>query len=168
MPAEICYGFWGDSLIYVTRERLDKYVSYVKILKTLDKAKTLADVLINTNVSSLEQFLSKELDFWWEQQNPTSDRSREVNELPNLDLISIYSLFEYDYIDLLDDSSKDSELPTQISDLAIYGEISPATGYNPYSWDNSTLGQLQFISEQIDFKLTDESSLIANLYHTFW
>lgn len=168
MSTEICYGFWGDSLIYVTRERLNKYSQYVSLIKALDKAHKWDELLKQINITYIEESLSTELDFWWERQNPESDRGRQVNELPDLDTISIYSLFEYDYIDLLDDPSKDPGLPAQIQNLATYEQTSPMTGYNPIDWDHNTLDQVQLIAKQLDFKLSDESLLIADLYNTFW
>ena len=168
MTSEICFGFWGESLIFVTRERLDSYRVYIETLSALNKARTWELVLADTNRESLEQDWSNELDVWWQQEHPDAEREREAYELPGPDHVSIHSLFEHDCIDLLDDSAADPGLPAQIIALARYPETSPMTGYDPYEWDPSAVALAELITQQLNLKLCDESDLISTLHDSIW
>ena len=168
MGKEVCFGRWAGSLVYVTRERLDTYAAYIELLALLQTASSWDEVLAVCPVEELERSWGRQLDIWWRNQFPDAEDDRPPFGLPGLEHVSVSSLFESGYIDHLDDSAADPELPVEVSELANFRVASPVTGYEPYEWEPSTVGALEAAAERLGLRVTDESKFIEYLTGKLW
>ena len=162
MSNEICFGRWFGDFLIVSRERLDQFVEWDRLIRRALKADSWGELLIDTDWETVERVLGSTLDSVWWSQDPSPEEDRGEGERPPI--LSLTAIFErVDTLEMLNDLSSDPWLPPAIGELAEYLETSPATGYDPVQWHEGDLQEVRAYCEARNFLLVDETELMDGL-----